>query len=358
MLHAKTRLDHPGAAAAMFRFAADHPEYITGTEAGPWRMQIPLGGFEARPDGEALLVEAAGVNPIGLSYMKLIFVDHIREYLAEDVDLHWEGDGQSHGVPPFFREVRVTASRRLTPSMQRVTFAVPDLEDLPLDELHVRLLLPPEDRPANLPPVWPMLTASGALSFPTGADTLLVRVYTVRHVDLARGEVDIDFVLHPTAERSAGGWAAACRPGDVAGLLGPGGGAIPQAPRVLLLGDETALPAIARMLEAASPGSICEAIIEVDGPEDEQALAGPVEWLHRHGAAPGTKRRLVEALARRQPSDDLYVWAGCEFDAFRDIRRHVRSIWKMPRDRHMVAAYWRRGVAGEMAEEPHHSSAA
>ena len=90
MLHAITRLHHPHGAAAMFRFAADHPEYITGTEVGPWRMQIPLGGFEARRDGEALLVKAAGVNPIGLSYMKLIFVDHIREYLAEDVDLHWD----------------------------------------------------------------------------------------------------------------------------------------------------------------------------------------------------------------------------------------------------------------------------
>lgn len=358
MLYAHTRLIHPKGADAMSRFAADHPEYITGTEAGPWRMQIPLGSFEVRQEGHTLRAEAAGITPIGLSYMKLIFVDHIREYLAEEVDLHWEGDGQSHGVPPFFREARVTASRRASPAMQRVTFAVPDLQDLPLDELHVRLLLPPMDRPSNLPPVWPILTASGALSFPSGTDAVLARVYTIRHVDPARGEVSIDFVLHPAAETSASAWAARCRPGDVAGLLGPGGGAIPRAPRMLLLGDETALPAIARTLEAASPDTACEAIIEVDGPRDEQALARPVEWLHRRGAAPGTTRLLVEALARRQPSDDLYVWAGCEFDAFRDIRRHVRSIWKMPRDRHMVAAYWRRGMAGEMTEEPHHSSVA
>lgn len=354
MLYAHTRLIHRNGASAMSRFAADHPEYVTGTEAGLWRIQLPLGSFEVRRDGETLFVEAAGVDPIGLSYMKLIFVDHIREYLAEEVEIEWEGDGQHHGVPPFFREARVTAARRLTRSMQRVTFAVPDLEALPLGELHVRLLLPPED----LPPVWPMLTASGALSFPAGPAALLARVYTIRHVDRARGEVDIDFVLHPTAERTAGSWAATCRPGDVAGLLGPGGGAIPQAPRLLLLGDETALPAIARMLEAASPGTTCEAIIEVDGSEDEQVLARPVEWLYRRGAAPGTTRLLVEALARREPADDLYVWAGCEFGAFRDIRRHVRSVWKLPHDRHLVVAYWRRGVAGEMAEEPHHHSSA
>lgn len=358
MLQAHTQLDHPDGASAMFRFAADHPEYITGTETGPWRMQLPLGSFKVRQDGTVLLVEAAGVSPIGLSYMKLIFVDHIREYLAEDVELEWKGDGQTRGIPPFFRESRVTASRRLTPSMQRVTLKVPDLQGLPLDELHVRLLLPPKHRPANLPPVWPMLTASGALSFPTGADAVLARVYTIRHVDLARSEVDIDFALHSTEETSAGSWAATCRAGDVAGLLGPGGGGIPTASRLLLLGDETALPAIARILEAASPETTCEAIIEVNSPEDEQVLAHPVEWLHRRGAAPGTTRLLVEALARRQPSEDLYLWVGCEFDAFRDIRRHVRSIWKMPRDRHMVTAYWRRGTAGEVGEEPHHSSAA
>lgn len=144
MLHAHTWLNHRDGASAMVRFAADHPEYITGAKAGPWRMHIPLGSFEVRQDGETLFIAAAGVNPIGLSYMKLIFVDHIREYLAEEVELEWEGDGQRHGIPPFFREARVTATRRLTPTMQRVTFAVPNLEDLPLDELHVRLLLPPK----------------------------------------------------------------------------------------------------------------------------------------------------------------------------------------------------------------------
>ncbi|MFC7704539.1 siderophore-interacting protein [Plastorhodobacter daqingensis] len=342
----------------MARFAADHPEYVTGGTDGPWRMALPLGQFEVRQDAGALLVDAQGVNPIGLSYMKLIFVDHIREYLDAPVELVWEGDGQGQGLPPFFREARVTAVRRVTPALQRVTFAVPDLAALPVDELHIRLLLPPPGRPANLPPVWPMLTPSGSLTFPGGADALLVRIYTIRRVDVARGEVDIDFVLHPTEGASAASWAASCKPGDIVGLLGPGGGPIPRTPRLLLLGDETALPAIARILESLPDTTICETIIEVNGPEDQQVLARPVTWLHRRGAAPGTTRLLAEALTRCQPSEDLYLWAACEFDAFRDIRRHVRSVWKMPRDRHMVVAYWRRGIAGELAEEPHHTSSA
>ncbi|TIV93327.1 MAG: siderophore-interacting protein, partial [Mesorhizobium sp.] len=42
----------------------------------------------------------------------------------------------------------------------------------------------------------------------------------------------------------------------------------------------------------------------------------------------------------------LYVWAGCEFADFREIRRIVRKEWGLPRDRHLVTAYWRRGAQG------------
>lgn len=361
MLRATTRLDHGAAPDAMGRFAADHPDIFAGE--GPWRMDLPLGGLEVRPDDRGLDVAAWGISVVGLSYMKLIFVDHIREYMGEEVELIWEGDGQDHGIPPFFREVRVRASRRLTPSMQRVTLAVPDLASLPVEEIHVRLLLPPEGRGHDLPPAWPMLTPSGSLSWPGGADALLVRVYTLRRVDVARGEVEIDFVLHdaegpePAAERTAAAWAVRCQPGDIAGMLGPGGNPLPPARRVMIVGDETALPAIARYLEALPEGTEAETIIEVDGPDCEQALARPVRWLHRNGAAPGTTRLLADAVAEREACDGLYFWAGCEFSAFRDIRRHVRSVWKLPRDRHLVIPYWRRGQAGEMAEEPHHTRA-
>lgn len=355
MLHAQTRLSHPDGVRAMAQFAADHSEYIFGGPDGPWDMPLSLGRLRVHRDGDGLAVLADGVNPIGLSYIKLIFVDHIREYLAQEVEFQWQGDGQTEGLPPFFRQATVTALRRVTPAVQRVTLDVPDLQALPMDELHVRLLLPLRNRRADLPPVWPVLTASGALSFPKDDDALMVRVYTIRTVDLARGQVEIDFVLHQTDADSAANWAASCRPGDVAGLLGPGGGPLPAAPHLLLLGDETALPAIARILESVPDSTRCDTIIEVDGPDDEQTLARPVEWLHRRGAAPGTTDMLAQALARRQPVDGLYVWAGCEFAAFRALRRHVRSDWKLPRNRHMITAYWRRGVDGEIAEEPHHT---
>ncbi len=360
MLQATTRLTHARGAHAMGRFAADHPEYVTGGASGPWRMDLQACGLAVSPEGDRLEVSAYGATQTGLSYMKLVFIDHIREYLDEQVEVDWAGDGLSHGLPPFFREARVTESRRVTPTMQRLRFAVPNLASLSVDEIHVRLLLPPEDRPADLPPVWPVLTPSGALSWPQGPEALLVRIYTLSSVDLARGEVEIDFVLHshaPAKGRSAAQWAETCRPGAVVGLLGPGGGHLPPTRRMLLIGDETALPAIARIQQSLPKDTGCETLIEVDGPESEQPMPRPVRWLHRNGAPAGSTRLLIDAMAELTPSEDLYLWAGCEFNAFREIRRQARAVWKLPRERHMVTAYWRRGVAGVVEEEPHHTSA-
>ncbi|TIW74691.1 MAG: siderophore-interacting protein, partial [Mesorhizobium sp.] len=94
--------------------------------------------------------------------------------------------------------------------------------------------------------------------------------------------------------------------------------------------------------------------IEVDGPQDRVALAAgeniAVRWLYRHGREAGRAGLLPQALrecARLPCPDDLYVWAGCEFADFREIRRIARKEWGLQRDRHLVTAYWRRGVRGE-----------
>ncbi|MTH79795.1 siderophore-interacting protein [Paracoccus aestuariivivens] len=355
MLQATTRLSHPEAIEVMHRFQQDHPEFITVDSAtGPWRMVIPAGSFMVRSEEDHLSVHAEGVDAIGLSYLKLIFVDHIREYLEEDIEFVWSGDETDTKEPPFFRQITVVWSKRLTRSMQRVRFAVPDLELLQHTELHVRLLLPPKDRT----PVWPWMTASGGMAWPQGDDALLARIYTLRSVDLVAGEVEIDFVLHACDAPSAGAWSMLCQPGDVAGMLGPSGHIPTASGRLLLIGDETALPAIARACEALPEDADCEILIEVNGPEDEMDLGWPVNWLHRNGAPAGTTSLLADAVRAREPSEDLYVWAGVEFGAFKDIRKHVRSVWNLPRKQHSVVAYWRSGSAGDVPEESHHKKKA
>ncbi|RYE74464.1 MAG: siderophore-interacting protein, partial [Hyphomicrobiales bacterium] len=82
------------------------------------------------------------------------------------------------------------------------------------------------------------------------------------------------------------------------------------------------------------------------------AASVSLEWLYRGTGEPGGTGRLADVLDRLAPeelSPDTFVWAGCEFEDFRRMRRRLRSDWKLPRDRHLVVAYWRKGAAGDAA---------
>ncbi|TIN66588.1 MAG: siderophore-interacting protein, partial [Mesorhizobium sp.] len=114
------------------------------------------------------------------------------------------------------------------------------------------------------------------------------------------------------------------------------------------------------ILEHLPPSTRAEALIEVDSPDDRMALAQgdniDITWLYRRGLDAGTAGLLSTALRERNHmalADGLYVWASCEFGDFREIRKIVRKQWGLPRDRHLVTAYWRRDAhsVGEGGED-------
>jgi NADPH-dependent ferric siderophore reductase len=119
---------------------------------------------------------------------------------------------------------------------------------------------------------------------------------------------------------------------------------------LLLAGDETALPAISRILAAADPGARGIALLEVAGPEEEQPLSAPpgvdVRWLHRSGAEPG-EDLLTEAVAAlpRPEGEDLFAWVGAESATVRAVRADLRGRWGLRRGEHHAIGYWRRGRA-------------
>ena len=97
----------------------------------------------------------------------------------------------------------------------------------------------------------------------------VVRTYTVRELDVATGTLAIDFVVHP-GTGVASTWALAASPGDVLEVRGPGGAYAPdpEADWHLLVGDESALPAVAAALEALPATAVAKVVLEVDGPDD------------------------------------------------------------------------------------------
>jgi NADPH-dependent ferric siderophore reductase len=210
----------------------------------------------------------------------------------------------------------------------------------------VHLLVPRADDPA---PRWPGIARDGRIVWPQGAHGVSLRSYTARRQDPARGEVDVDFVLH--GDGPAAAWAAAAAPGAVLGVAG--GGALGERPAgwLLLAGDETALPAMARILTAADRGTRGLVIAEVADPAEEQPLEAPpgmaVRWLHRGGTAPGTSDLLAAAVAglERPAGDDVFVWVAAESAAVRAIRADLRGRWGLHRAQHHAIGYWRRGRA-------------
>jgi len=184
------------------------------------------------------------------------------------------------------------------------------------------------------------------------------RTYTVRAVDHTTRTIAIDFVVHGD-EGLAGPWAASAQPGDRLALSGPGGGYAPTTdPAVthVLLGDDSALPAIGAALESMPDSATGVALVEVAGLADEQDIRHPagvdLRWLHRDatGAQPGT---LLLETARGLPraSRPVQVFAHGERTAMKAIRRLLQDDWGLEKREMSLSAYWALGRGEDEFQE-------
>jgi NADPH-dependent ferric siderophore reductase len=177
------------------------------------------------------------------------------------------------------------------------------------------------------------------------------RRYTVRAWDGTARRLTLDVVVHGDAG-VAGRWAASAVPGDRVQFTGPSGGYAPDpaADWHLLVGDESALPAIARSLEHMPTGRPVLAVVVVDGPDHEVALDGPgdldLRWLHRC-AATGDDQvvRAVEALDFPRGRPQVFVHG--EAGEVRAVRRHLLGDRRLAAEGVSISPYWRRELTDE-----------
>jgi NADPH-dependent ferric siderophore reductase len=250
-----------------------------------------------------------------------------------------------HADPRPVDVLTVASVTDVTPSVRRVVLSGSPAAVAAAGPT-VSLLVPRVGDPA---PRWPQVAKDGRIVWPEGAHGVSLRSYTARRQDPATGEVEIDFVLH--GDGPAAAWASAAAPGVPLGVAG--GGPLGERPAgwLLLAGDETALPAITRILGAAAPGTAGVALVEVAGAAEEQPLPAPdgvvVRWLHRDGTPPGESTLLADAVAAldRPAGDDVFAWVAAESGAVRAIRADLRGRWGLGRAQHHAIGYWRRGRA-------------
>ena len=179
------------------------------------------------------------------------------------------------------------------------------------------------------------------------------RTYTVRSFDAERGRLELDFVLHGTGVAST--WARGCDVGDRVHIAGPKMSLLhPQgADWLLIAGDDTAIPAIARWVEELPEGMPAEVFIEVGGPGDEQAIeAGAdvsITWVHRGPVPAGTTTHLADAVrAVAWREGEPFAWVAGETLSIKPIRRWLREERGLSPERVEVTGYWRRTEVEEL----------
>ncbi|MFJ5998303.1 siderophore-interacting protein [Streptomyces sp. NPDC092370] len=238
---------------------------------------------------------------------------------------------------------QVVRTERLTPHMQRVVLGGEGLAGFSADtctDHYVKLLFPPVG--VTYPEPFDLQRVRDELPREQWPVT---RTYTVRQWDAEHRELTLDFVIHGD-EGLAGPWAVRVRPGETVRFMGPGGAYAPDpdADWHLLVGDESALPAIACALEALPRGARAFAFVEVSGPEEEQKIDSDVEvvWLHR-GARPRGEA-LVEAVRGLAfPEGRVHAFVHGEAHFVKQLRHLLRVERHVPREDLSISGYWRRG---------------
>lgn len=236
------------------------------------------------------------------------------------------------------RRLEVLRVVDLTPRMRRITLGGPELKgfiSLGSDD-HVKLLFP--QNAAEQAALEILVLGAGKDSGPMPA----MRDYTPRRCDLDALELDIDFVLHGDGPAST--WAEQARPGQFLHIGGPRGSMIvpDMFDSYLLIGDETAIPAIARRLEGLAANRRALVIIEVENGAEQQRLESPAQvdviWVLREG---GRNNLLTTVKQLQMPGGNLYAWVATETKVSRQIRRVLLDEHGLNDQFVKAVGYWR-----------------
>ncbi|MFC0672585.1 siderophore-interacting protein [Brachybacterium hainanense] len=257
----------------------------------------------------------------------------------------------AHDVTPRMRRVRLTGAelsgfRR--DGLDLSPFAAPGFDD------HVKLIFAPD---GDLDAVVPRQLADGIEW--TDAPQRQCRDYTPRAMDLDAGWIELDFVLH--GDGPAAGWARSARTGDRLAMVGPKSSMLlpEETTGILLIGDETALPAIGRFLDERPLPVPAHALVVLEDPAGRQELAlGAADSLWYAQQDPADGDALLAAVRSRVESlggleilgERPFVWAAGESRALLPLRRWATRENGIPRAQLGITGYWTAGAEEDPVE--------
>ncbi|MFN4283460.1 MAG: siderophore-interacting protein [Alphaproteobacteria bacterium] len=260
-------------------------------------------------------------------------IDRLRRRFADEIASpapDAEGKHQMRRVRHEVRRRTVTVSRieHLTPRMMRVHFLSPELKDFvsAAPDDHVKLFFS-GDRDSGKP---------------------VMRDFTPRAFDTVAGTLTIDFALHDDGPASE--WAREAKVGEQLDIGGPRGSQImpDDFDWYLLIGDESALPAMGRRVEELRPGAPVTTLAVIVHPYEEQRFATKADWtpvwLARGEPSEADAELILAKLADfAPPPGDGFIWIAGEAAIARALRQWALETLGHPKAWIKAAGYWRRG---------------
>lgn len=231
--------------------------------------------------------------------------------------ISWDESNEG-ALAPGLSLMNVHSVTRRSPGFTRVRLVGEEASRFATGGLHFRLLLPADPKM----PGWPRISHTGRTVWPD--EKIHKPVYTVVAQD--SNWLDFDIFHHdgsPTCN-----WIGRNPVGQTVGVMGPGGGWCPSAPALLLYGDETAQPAIARML-ALAEGKVSAVL--ASNRSDLGALADDSRVSRTDD--------LVQALKSATVPESGYVWFAADAERAREARSHLSGLG-LAKSQFTAAAYW------------------
>ena len=279
-----------------------------------------------RPGREAKIAGmVAAREPRWLYVLKGAVVQQVQHLMPKvAAAVRWTDVEAEGGLPPNFRFATVISVEPVGEVFLRVTLSSEDGSSYGDEAIHFRLVQPPKTGEA----AWPEAAENGATCWPDGPGAPHKPVYTVRWADHDRGHIVTDVLVHEGGRTTD--WARENLDGAqgrrVVGLVGPSGGGLLKADRVLMANDETGFPAVARLLEALPDGARGEVLLEAENGEAcgypvRAPEGGVLKWLSR-----STGDRLGEAALRALPHHaGSKIWFAGERDDAQRLREAAKA---------------------------------
>lgn len=317
------------------------PVLRQGAEAYEMQLQEREDGAELRFHGAEITLSGGDAacrltlraeDPAWLVQLQEI-LSHFFEYRGFSDELHWART-RSPGLPANVTVARIGRSDRISPAFHRIRLTG-DFSRFSADAMHFRLLYGP--KAGDLP----RCDETGTTTWPGGVDNWHRPPYTVRAIDPEGGWIDVDIFLHDGGRVTD--WLARTQVGDRVALSGPGGKTPQAAPWVAYLGDETALPVVARALERLPADACGVARIIISDPADVQTIRHPtgvdLQWIAR---AAGDE--MLTALRQISfPEAGRYVFFAGERDEAA-AAREILAQAGLQRSEFHAFAYWTRDM--------------